>query len=823
MSAPSLTHDEARARGGLLTVQRYDIALELTGLLDGDALRAVSTVTFGCAEPGATTFVDCAADVVGATLNGSAIDASAIDDGRIQLQHLAADNVLVVESVQRNTDQRTGVHRVVDPTDGEVYVWTSFEPDEARRCWACFDQPDLKAPHAFVVDAPARWTVLSNTGDAAVEDAVDDTRRWTFAATPPLSPYVVVVNAGPFHERREQRGDHDLGLYCRRSIAADLDRDADELLELTAQGLAFFGERFGMSFPQRRYDQVFVPDLGGAMENYGCVTWSDDLLFRSDPSPAERELRAAILLHEMAHMWFGDIVTMRWWDDLWLNEAFANWACYWAAEEATAFTDAWAGFLATAKQAAYAVDRGPTTHPIRQPARDVAEASAYFDAITYVKGSSVLKQLVAYVGEEAFVAGLRSYFADHAWGNAELDDLMGAIGRASGRDLSGWTTQWLDTAGHDTFTLDAGPADGGALVRAAGPEGAAPRAHRIGVGVYDRAETGLVRRTAVRLEVDGPRTELPDQGAPADLLLLNDDDLTFASVRPDDASLAVLVDSAADLPTSIGRAVAVTTVWDLLLIGDVQATDFVRCATAVLIRETADSVVEPFLSLAVQAADRWAPADERDALLTTVADTCLALAEQGGTRVVVAARALARTATTEEQLARLRALTGDDIDLGWRELIRLTVLDRHDAAASAALLDRDPSPEAWTRALAVEAARPDPEAKQGVWEAVIDKRTVPSGSMREVGQAFWQSSQGEVLEPFAARFLDALPALSEAGMLTIMTTVGTMFPYAGADTALADRLVAFAKEPGANPLIARQVLEYSDTLRRMLRARGADG
>ena len=347
------------------------------------------------------------------------------------------------------------MHRAVDASDKLVYVWTSFEPDEARRAWACFDQPDLKAVHGITVTAPEPWIVLSNTGDAIVEDAATG-RRWTFHDTPPLSTYVPVVNAGPFHERRAEHGGHDLGLYARQSLAPCLDRDADELFALTAAGLAYFGEQFGMPFPQRRYDQVWVPDMGGAMENYGCVTWGDALMYRSDPTHAQRELRASVLMHEMAHMWFGDIVTMRWWDDLWLNEAFAEWAANWAVVASTEHTDAWASFLTGAKVNAYRADRASTTHPIRQPVNDVAEAMAGFDHITYSKGASVLKQLVAYVGEDDFVAGLRSYFQRFAWANASLDDLVAELEATSGLDLGGWVQGWLETSGTDDLIAEHG-------------------------------------------------------------------------------------------------------------------------------------------------------------------------------------------------------------------------------------------------------------------------------------------------------------------------------------------------------------------------------
>ena len=407
-SPASLTEPEARERAPLIEVERYDITVDLRDLQDGRRWLATSSITFQCRTPGAATFVDIVGEVVSARLNDVDLDVSTHAAGRLPLPSLAAENVLVVSSVQTETDSGNAILRSVDPQDKLVYVWSSFEPDGARRAWACFDQPDLKAVHGFQVSAPSEWTVLSNCAPEVVLDRDDGGRLWIFEDTPRLSTYVVVVNAGPFHELREERGGHSLGLYCRQSLRSYLERDAEDLFRVTEQGLAFFGERFALPFPQERYDQVFVPDFGGAMENWGCVTCTDSVLWRTPPTHARRELVASFLLHEMAHMWFGDLVTMRWWDDLWLNEAFASFASTWAAVSATEFTDGWATFLAGEQIAAYQQDLGPASHPIRSNVPDVDHAFATFDAITYYKGQAVLHQLMALVTEETFVEGLRA-------------------------------------------------------------------------------------------------------------------------------------------------------------------------------------------------------------------------------------------------------------------------------------------------------------------------------------------------------------------------------------------------------------------------------
>src|SRR4051812_11111342 len=502
----SLTREEAARRAALISVQRYDVTVDLRGLYEGDLWAATSTVSFTCREPGASTFVDCVGTVSSVTLNGHALDPATAENGRIPLPDLQADNVLVVSHTQPDTRSGTAILKTVDPNDKLVYVWSTFEPDMARYAFACFDQPDLKAPHGFVADAHETWTVTSNSAPDTVEDLDGDLgggRRWTFGDTPPLSTYVTVVNAGPFHELRSTRDGYDLGLFSRQSLKQFLERDAEELFDLTARGLVFFGERFGQPFPQERYDQVFVPNMGGAMENWGSVTWTDSVLYRSTPTYGQRAVRAQILLHEMAHMWFGDLVTMQWWDDLWLNEAFASWASNWAAVNCTDdFTDEWATFLAGGKMAGYRQDMSPATHPIRGEVPNVAQAMANFDAITYTKGASVLKQLMAYVGEDAFVEGLRGYFREHAWGNTVLADLMTSIGSAAGRDLDDWTLAWLDRAGTDILRL----ADG--TITATAPDHGTPRPHRLDVGCYAVSAAGLTLVDTVAVETSGASTQV---------------------------------------------------------------------------------------------------------------------------------------------------------------------------------------------------------------------------------------------------------------------------------------------------------------------------
>ena len=816
MTLSTLTKHEAAARSALLEVQRYDIAVDMTGLLEGEVFSSVSTVTFTCSEPGATTFVDVAMDVSRATLNGEEVDVSAAADGRLPLPPLAVDNVLVVEASTTNTGTGEGILRTVDPTDKLVYVWTSLEPDEARRVWACFDQPDLKAPHRFTVTAPASWLVTSNGAPESVEDAdpgtAVDAKVWTFPDTPRLSTYVVVVNAGPFHEVRRRHDGYDLGFYCRQSLVPVLERDLDEMVTLTRQGLAFFGERFGFPFPQERYDQVFVPNLGGAMENWGCVTYGDGQLFRTPPTHAQRAVRAEFIFHEMAHMWFGDLVTMQWWDDLWLNEAFASWAANWGMAGASEFTEQWATFLAVSKRTAYEMDMSPARHPIRGDVPDVSAAMSNFDAITYVKGQSVLHQLVAFIGEDAFVEGLRDYFARYAFTNTRLDDLMDCYSRASGRDLSAWTKAWLDEAGTDVISLA-----GDELVVET-TDDQEPRPHRLDIAVFDASSGTLEPVGRSSHEVVGFRTpvELPA----GDLRLVNAGDHTFAAVKPDARSLETMFAHVHELTDPLDRALVAATAGQLLLLGDVAPREVAGALTRALAAETSPALIEPLLSQALLVADRWAPAAESPDLLRGLADAVLGLVDVPDARQA-ALRTLAASASTDEHWQALEAAAGraSDLDLAWRIAVRRAELGDYDEDRVARLLESDPDPDAGMRRLAVLAARPDVEAKEEVWRAFFVDYAVPASRETLVlGSTFWRPGQAELLAPFTHRYLEELHTL-KGGLLNQGLTIRAMFPLGAGDASFLAAAEAAAEDTSLMAYARNQLRSNSFVLSRVLQAR----
>src|SRR5215472_6552613 len=588
--ASNLTRDEARDRAGLLDVGSYHVELDLTG---GESVfTSVTTVTFRCSRPGAATFIDLTVPAVNAiTLNGAPLEPGSFDGNRIALENLAADNELRVSAECAYSRNGEGLHRFSDPVDGDVYLYTDFETSDAHRAYACFDQPDLKSTFEFTVLVPDGWQVISNmapdvTGEPAGGEAQPGTVRWHFPPSHVMSTYITAIAAGPYHEVRSEHDGIPLGIYCRKSLAQYL--DPDEIFEVTRQGFDFFHRAFATRYPFGKYDQLFVPEYkAGAMENAGCVTFLEDYVFRSRVTDFRRQARATTILHEMAHMWFGDLVTMRWWDDLWLNESFATWASVLAQAEATRWRGAWTTFAQLEKSWAYRQDQLPSTHPIAADVPDIAAVEVNFDGITYAKGAAVLKQLVAYVGLDNFLAGLRTYFSQHAWANATLGDLLEPLAAASGRDLAGWSKQWLETAGVNTlrpeYTLAADGTFAEFAIRQEAPE-AHPvlRDHRIAIGLYDRTAAGLVRRRRVETDVCGERTvvaELNGESRP-DLVLVNDDDLTYAKIRLDPHSMDTLLASIGTFTESLPAALCWAAAWDMCRDGELAARDYVRLVLA---------------------------------------------------------------------------------------------------------------------------------------------------------------------------------------------------------------------------------------------------
>ena len=849
MPGTNLTREEAQTRAGLLDVDSYTIELDLT--TSEKTFATTTTIAFRATQPGASTF----ADLVGATvheitLNGVALDpAQAYADSRIQLDDLRADNVLVVRADCTYSHSGEGLHRFVDPADDRVYLYSQFEVPDARRVYTTFEQPDLKSVFTFKVTAPEDWKVVSNAPTPTPTPVGDGKALWDFPPTKKMSTYITALVAGEYHEVQDvyegKNGTIPLGHYCRQSLVEFLDRD--ELVKLTKQGFEFFEEAFDFPYPFEKYDQLYVPEYNmGAMENAGCITLRDEYLPRSRQPRSFYEFRCSVILHEMAHMWFGDLVTMKWWDDLWLNESFAEWACYHAEVEATEFTDAWTGFTNARKQTGYRQDQLPSTHPIAADNYDLQAVEVNFDMITYAKGAAVLKQLVAWVGLEPFLAGLRQYFKDFAYGNSEFTDLLLALEKSSGRELQGWAQEWLQTAGVNTlateFELDAeGNYSSFSVVQTADPGWPTIRRHRIGIGVYDevtneRGEVRLVRRTSIETDVTGERTEIPELVGvkQPDLLLLNDDDLTYAKIRLDDRSLATVIEDLAKLEDSLPRALVWGAAWDMTRDAEMSATDFVHLVLANIGQETDAWGISRIPVYAAQAVNSLSAPANRPALEATWERGLRALLDEAAPdsdQQLTFMRCYAAAAHSEEAIADLEALldgtlTFDglamDQDLRWVLIGALARIGRAGGRIEAELA-HDNTISGKEHAAAARASQPTAEAKAEAWEAAVVRSDTPNETQRSIVLAFQAHGQDAVLEPYVDKYLEAAETVWEhLGTHKASVALNFIFPRPLASPALADRVDEWLATTTANPAAVRFVKEGRADVARYLAAQAKD-
>ena len=777
--AGNLTRDEARQRSELIDVQSYSVELDLTG---GElTFGSVSVVRFTCSSPGASTFIDLIApDVTEMTLNGAPLDPGAAGGGRIRLTGLAAGNELRVAAGCAYSRHGEGLHRFADPADGGVYLYSDLETFDAHQVYACFDQPDLKAPFELTVLAPEGWRVVSNMApDVITQSPGGDS--WHFPPTPRVPAYITAVAAGPYHVVRSEHDGIPLGIYCRASLARYL--DADEIFEVTRQGLDYFQAAFGRRYPFEKYDQLFVPEFKeGAMENAGAVTFVEDYIFRSRVTDFARESRAETILHEMAHMWFGDLVTMRWWDDLWLNESFATWAATLAQAEATRWSSAWTTFAQLYKGWAYRQDQLPSTHPIAADIPDIHAVEVNFDGITYAKGAAVLKQLVAYVGRDNFLAGVRRYFDAHAWGNATLRDLLAALEETSGRDLSSWSKEWLETAGVNTLRPDyrTGP-DGTFTSFAVRQEAPAShpvlRTHRIAIGLYDRAgpagedrQSGsLVLRRRVETDVAGELTDVPELAGERrpDLVLVNDEDLTYAKIRLDDHSLRTLIGGIGGFSDSLPAALCWAAAWDMCRDAEMAARDYAALVLSGIESVRDISVVQTLLLQATQAVRRYADPAWRPDGLERLADALRDLLDRaapGSDSQLAYAQAFARVAVRPRHTDLLQGLLDGsavvdglavDTELRWALLRRLVTVGLAGEPQIEAELAADATDAGARRAAGCRAAIPAGQAKEAAWEEIVSGK-LPNATFRAMLAGFMSPGQEALLEPYAQRYFDVL-------------------------------------------------------------------
>ena len=840
--AANLTRDEARTRAESVTVGSYRVDLDLTG---GDTtFRSISTIEFSSARPGSATFLNLAAPGVHAiTLNGRPVDAAAFDGERITLDGLAEHNVVVVDAECAYSRSGEGLHRFTDPADGNVYLYSDLETFDAHRIYACFDQPDLKASYELTVRAPQDWYVVSNmapTTDGG-EDAGQGARRWRFPPTPVMATYITHVSAGPWHVVRSEHDGIPLGIFCRQSLARYL--DPDEIFEVTRQGFDFYHQAFGIKYPFGKYDQLFVPEFKeGAMENAGAVTFLEDYVFRSRVTDFSREARGETILHELAHMWFGDLVTMRWWDDLWLNESFATWAGTEAQARATRWANSWTTFTSAWKAWACKQDQLPSTHPIAADIPDIEAVEVNFDGITYAKGAAVLKQLVAYVGYDNFLAGVRAYFAAHAFGNATLADLLRALEETSGRDLGAWSREWLETAGVNTllpsYSVDAeGRFTAFSVLQSAPPSHPTLRSHRIAIGLYSLTADGLVRTSSVETDVTGDWTPVPALVGVRrpDLVLLNDEDLTYAKIRLDPHSLRTAVSSIGQLTSSLPAAMVWAAAWDMVRDGEMAARDYVRLVVGGVDSVRDISVVQTLLRQAVLAARQYADPAWRAEGLAFIASSLRSLAvaaPSGSDHQLAYVRALALVAASPADLEFLAGLLDGrvaldglavDTELRWALLRRLVSRGVRGEDAVDAELSRDATDAGERQAAACRAAIPTLTAKRETWETLTDgKLTI--AMFRATITGFADPDQPALVQPYRPEFFAALPQVwaewSSAMAQDFVTYGYTIGAVDEGTTAATDAYLASSPEPPA--ALRRLLSEGRDEVARALRNQARD-
>ncbi|MEU2599328.1 aminopeptidase N [Streptomyces hirsutus] len=858
MPGTNLTREEAQQRAKLLTVDSYEIDLDLSGAQEGGTYRSVTTVRFDVSADaeGAESFIDLVAPTVHeVTLNGGALDpAEVFEDSRIALPGLLPGrNVLRVSADCAYTNTGEGLHRFVDPVDDQAYLYTQFEVPDARRVFASFEQPDLKATFRFTVKAPHGWTVISNSPTPEPRDNV-----WEFEPTPRISTYITALIVGPYHSVHsvyEKDGQSvPLGIYCRPSLAEYL--DADAIFDVTRQGFEWFQEKFDYAYPFGKYDQLFVPEFNaGAMENAGAVTIRDQYVFRSKVTDAAYEVRASTILHELAHMWFGDLVTMEWWNDLWLNESFATYAeaaCQ-ADAPGSKWPHSWTTFANSMKTWAYRQDQLPSTHPIMADIRDLDDVLVNFDGITYAKGASVLKQLVAYVGKDAFFSGVQAYFKRHAYGNTRLSDLLGALEETSGRDLSTWSKKWLETAGINVLRpeIETDGADGTGTITSfairqeapalpAGAKGESTlRPHRIAVGLYDLDEASgkLVRVDRVELDVDGELTAVPQlvgKARPA-VVLLNDDDLSYAKVRLDERSLAFVTEHLGDFEASLPRALCWASAWDMTRDAELATRDYLSLVLSGIGKESDIGVVQSLHRQVKLAIDLYSAPNTREALLTRWTEATLAhlrAAEAGSDHQLAWARAFAATARTPEQLDLLDSLLEGtqtieglavDTELRWTFVERLAAVGRYDETEIAGEYERDKTAAGERHAATARAARPTEEAKAEAWASVVESDKLPNALQEAVIAGFVQTDQRELLAPYTDRYFEAVADVWESRSHEMAQQIAVgLYPAIQVSEETLEKTDAWLASAEPNAALRRLVSESRAGVERALRAQAAD-
>lgn len=843
MPGDNLTRVEAQERKALVEVESYDVTLDLT--TGAEVFRSTTTVRFS-AKAGASTFLDAFTHAVHSIeLNGAAVDTAAADGVRIQLDGLAETNVLTVVADAEYTNSGEGLHRFVDPVDGEVYLYSQFEVPDSRRVFAVFEQPDLKATFRFTVTVPAAWEVVSNQ-PVEIRTANGAAATWVFKTTPRISSYITAIVAGPYAVVTSELNSSDgrtipLGIYSRKSLSQFL--DADYIFDITRKGFAYYEEKFDYAYPFEKYDQLFVPEFNaGAMENAGAVTFTETYVFRSKVTDAIKERRVVTILHELAHMWFGNLVTMKWWNDLWLNESFAEWASTISTANATEWTEAWTTFQAMEKSWAYRQDQLPSTHPVVAEIRDLEDVQVNFDGITYAKGGSVLKQLVAWVGEDEFFAGVAAYFKKHEWGNTELKDLLAELEITSGRKLGEWSKLWLETAGVNTlrpsFETDSdGKFSAFAVLQSAAPGYPTIRPHRLAIGLYDFDGSKLVRTDRIELDVDGERTEVPQLVGvrkPA-LVLINDDDLAYAKIRLDADSLAVAIEHLKDIENPLARALVWGSVWDSTRDAETKASDYVKLVLGNIATESESTTIRTTLNQLALVAKQYTASVDRAKTLEQVGSSLwmlAQLAEPGSDAQFQFVKFFAHLASIGDHVSALRGLLDGtvvlkgleiDTDLGWELLEGLVLNGAATPADIDAALEKDNTANGQQAAARARATFATSEAKLAAFASLVESDELPNAIVRNTALGYQHVNDPASLEPVVAKYFAALGDLWTSRSYHIAETlIVGLYPAPLASQGLVDATKSWLEANPDVPALRRLVMENLAGVERALAVQAAD-
>jgi len=845
----NITRNEAIERASLVSDPIYRVSLELDG--KGDTFSCFASIDFKSKE-NSNTWIDLVSPLVESIwLNGEELNVKEVFDGtRIKLSNLKIDNQLKIKAQCSYMNTGEGLHRHIDPVDKEVYIYTQFEVPDCRRVFPVFEQPDIKGVLNLTVKTPSKWTVISNTQTPEPKNIENDFSIWNFDQTPKMSSYLYAICAGPYAKKTDiyegKFGRYPLAIFVRPSLSQYLDHE--EIFEVTKQGFKWFEDKFQIGYPFKKYDQVFVPEFNaGAMENVGCVTFRDEFIFRSRTTRTAYESRANTILHELAHMWFGDLVTMKWWNDLWLNESFAEWAAHWACTGATQYNEAWTLFHVQRKAWAYRQDQLPSTHPIAANMPDLDSVYENFDGITYAKGASALRQLVAWVGEENFLKGLKNYFEKHAWKNTELKDLLSELSISSGRELDSWSKIWLESSGatllRPEIEVDANNLITKLVINQeppSAPPGLDPvlRPHRLALGVYEKQGGKLVRIKRIEVDVVGAKTvikELEGNKRP-DLLLVNDDDLTYAKIRLDSHSLNTATKEIASIESSLSRALIWGAVWDMVRDAEVGTGKYLDLVLAGIEKETDIGLVQQVLMQCRSAIDVFADRKNRknyNIKLATGLDKLISISNPGSDRQLALVRTFSAVATTEEQITKVaQILDGTkkieglvvDTDLRWALLRRLVVVGKRGEKDIEEELKKDDTVMGREHAAGARAAMPSLEAKQKAWDQVINNENLTNSELHSILAGISYMDHEEVLKNFVDKYFDSVSSLWNARTHEIGQSLVTgLFPSTNINMDVVKKCDEFLEENKDLAVGARRiVIEQRDSLARALKAQDAD-